>query len=412
MHDIVCITCTVTKRIERAVVVTSDGSVELLRRREVPQRVTHLELFLDLVYVLALTRVSQRLIEDYTADRRTLLPELLQTALMLAALWFVWTCAAWVTSKYDPRQPRTQLALVWVMFGSMILAVALPSAFTTRGLVFAVTYVAIQLGRPLLLLPALRGPARQVPLQIATWAATSAVPWIAGAALFPHNPGRGVLWTIGLVIDYLGFILGWPVPGLGRTNVADWAITGEHLAERYQQFVIIALGESILVTGLTFAREFTLGKVAPIVVAFVSTVLMWRIYFHSAGLVLPAAIETAARPARLGHSSVYIHLVLVAGIVATGVGNELVIDHPLKHLDPMWLGLIFGGPAMFLAARGRLEYDIYEQVSRSWPTGLVALAALTPVVLHLPPLAATSTAAVVLAGVALWDTKRARKRRT
>jgi low temperature requirement protein LtrA len=377
---------------------------ELLRRREVPQRVTFLELFLDLVYVLALTRVSQRLIGDYTVQRRILLTEVAQTTLLLAALWFVWICAAWVTSKYDPRYPMIQLAIVWVMFGSMILAVALPHAFGARGLVFAVTYVAIQLGRPLLVVLSLRGSARRVPLQIVCWAAASAVPWIAGAALFPQSPQRGVLWMLALAIDYTGFVLGWPVPWLGRTSVSDWPITGEHLAERYQQFIIIALGESILVTGFTFGDHFTPGRVAPIAAAFASTVLMWRIYFHRAGLVLPAAVATAARPARLGHSGVYTHFVAVAGIIATAVGHELVIDHPFGHLDPAWLSLVFGGPALFLAARSRLEYDVYGRVSLSRLIGLVTLAALAAVMLRLPPLVATITATLVLTGIALRDT--------
>jgi low temperature requirement protein LtrA len=87
---------------------------------------------------------------------------------------------------------------------------------------FAVTYVAIQLGRPLYLLFAERGHQRRIPAQKFGWTAISAVPWIAGAALFPQSPARGALWTLALSLDYTGFVLGWPVPGLGRTRVEDW----------------------------------------------------------------------------------------------------------------------------------------------------------------------------------------------
>ena len=117
--------------------MTTGGAAELLRRREGPERTTFLELFLDLVFVLALTRISQRLVEDYTTERR--LAEVGQTALLLLALWLVWVHAAWVTSRFDPRQPAIQLVIVGVMFGSMTLAVALPQAFGPRGLVFGVT---------------------------------------------------------------------------------------------------------------------------------------------------------------------------------------------------------------------------------------------------------------------------------
>jgi low temperature requirement protein LtrA len=392
--------------------MTSGGGAKLLRRHEGSERATFLELFLDLIYVFALTRLSQRLVEDFTTLRQIVLPEVGQTTLLLLALWLVWVHAAWVTSRYDPQQPMIQLVIVMIMFGSMIMAVALPHAFGTRGLVFALTYVAIQVGRPLALLLALRGQPRwRIPARILCWAALSAVPWIAGAALFPQSPARGLLWTLAVALDYTGFALGRPVPGLGRTRISvSTTIAGEHLAERYQQFLIIALGESILITGQTFANEFTPDRVLPIAVSFATTVLIWRIYFHRAGTVLPAAIKAAPRPAHLGQSEFYTHLVMVAGIVATSVGHALVIDHPLGHLDPTWLAIIFGGPALFLAGRSQLEYQVFGRVSRPRVIALLALAALAPAMVPLPPLIAISTAAVVLAAVAVRDTMRVWKR--
>lgn len=371
---------------------------ELLRGREA-------ELLLDLVYVFALTRLSQRLVADFTTDRRIVLPEAGQTALLLLALWLIWVHAAWLTSGYDPQQPVVQLAVVWIMFGSMIIAVALPHAFGARGLTFAVAYVAIRLGKPLFFLLAGHGRERREPARSLCWAAVSAVPWIAGAALFPQSPARGLLWALALALDYTGLVLGWPVPGLGRTRLEDWRIAGERLAERYQQFIIITLGETILLTGLTFADEFTPDRVLPTVVAFATTMLLWRIYFHRAGAVLPAAIEAAPRPARLGRSGIYTHLIMVTGILATGVGNALVIDHPFGQ-DPMWLAVILGGPALFLAGRSRLEHEVFARVSASRVIGLLALAALVPAMVHLPPVAATSAAALVLAGIAVRDAFR------
>ncbi|WP_406077144.1 low temperature requirement protein A [Micromonospora sp. NBC_00858] len=367
------------------------------------------ELLLDLVYVFALTGISERLILDFTTQRRVVLPELGQTALLLLALWYTWVRAAVLTSAYDPRKRAIRLALVLVMFGSMIMAVTLPFAFGDRGVVFAVTYVAIQLGKPLVLLLGRYDLERHSCARILCWAAVSAVPWIAGAVLFAQSPARGVLWTLALALDYTGLVLGWPVPRLGRTRIEDWRLAGEHIAERYQQFIVIALGETILLTGLTFADEFTPDRVVPSVVAFATTMLMWRIYFHRAGAVLPAAIEAIPRPARLGRSAFHTHLVIVTGILATGVGHALVIHHPVGNEDPLWLAVILGGPALFLAGRSGLEYEVFARVSPSRPIGLLALAALAPVMVLLPPLIATSTAATVLAGVAAWDTIRERE---
>jgi low temperature requirement protein LtrA len=210
-------------------------------------------------------------------------------------------------------------------------------------------------------------------------------------------------------MDFLGFGLGWPTPGLGRSRISDWEVTSGHLGERYQQLLIIALGESILLIGLTFTSAFTPVRAAAFVVAFATTVLLWRIYFYRAGTVLAEAIGASAKPGRLGQSVAYTHLVMVAGIVASAVGYALVIGHPLGHLNPAWLAVIFGGPALFLAGRSRFEYEVFARVSRSRVVGLLALAVLAPAMVPVPPLVAATVATAVLAGVAVNDAIRARK---
>lgn len=236
----------------------------------------------------------------------------------------------------------------------MIIAVTLPHAFGARGLLFAITYVAIQTGKPLILLIAHRDVERHSPARHLCWATLSAVPWIAGAALFPQSPARGALWTLAIALDYAGLVFGWPVPKLGRTGAEDWRMAGEHLAERYQQLIVITIGETILLTGAAFADAFTPDRVAPTVLSFATAVLMWRIYFHRAGAVFSAAIGVAARPDKLGKSGYYTQLVIVTGILAAGVGYALVIREPRGHQDPLWLAVILGGPALFLAGRSRI----------------------------------------------------------
>ncbi|WP_319461044.1 low temperature requirement protein A [Micromonospora sp. RTP1Z1] len=383
---------------------------ELLRGDETSPRATFLELFFDVAFVFALTRVSNRLIDDFTVERRVFLSEAGQTLLLLLALWMVWSLTTWTTSRYNPAQPAIQLVVAGSMFASMVMAVSLPEAFDTRGLSFAIGYVAVQVGRPLFLTVAMRhDPTRHAAGRILVWAVVSAVPWIAGALV--HNDARGVLWTVAVIIDYGAARLGWPLPGRGRSPASSWPVTGEHLAERYQQFTIIALGEMILISGFGFSMsEFAAAQWVAFAITFASTALLWRIYFYRAGTVLVEAVAGSARPGRLAESATYTHLVMVAGIVAAAVGYELVIGHPGGHTDPAWLTVIIGGPALFVLGRARFEYEVFGRVSRSRLVGLVVLVVLVPLVIRLPPLAVGAATTAVLGGIAAADALRARGR--
>jgi low temperature requirement protein LtrA len=139
-------------------------------------------------------------------------------------------------------------------------------------------------------------------------------------------------------------------------------------------------------------------------------VLLWRIYIYRAGEVLGAAVAAAPDRLRLAALSVYAHLVMVAGIVAISVGDELVIKHPLGHTPPAWIAVILGGPAVFLAGRAIFEYSVFGRVSRDRVAGVLVLAAISPLMIFLPPMLVAAAAALVLAGIATADAARARGR--
>ncbi|SCL20002.1 Low temperature requirement protein LtrA [Micromonospora rhizosphaerae] len=383
----------------------TSGAAGLLRRPEEP-RATYLELFFDLVFVFALARLSQELLEHLNWSGA------FQTLVLLLALWAVWANTARLTDRLNPQQPLIQLLVIATMFGTLLMAAAAPEAFGEQGLVFAGVYVATQIGRNAGAVLLLRGhKGRRVFARQLFWFGVSAVPWIAGAVT--HDTARAVLWALAVAVEYVSFALGLPTPRLGRSfeRVAEFAISAEHLAERYRQLFIIGLGELILVTGLTFSRgRFEPDRVSAVVFAFATTALMWRIYIHRAGGLLAEAIAASPDPHRAAVTTMRAHLLMVAGIVAIAVGDELVIEHPLGHTPSVWIIVILGGPALFLAGRGMFEYEVFGRVSRSRPIGVLVLAAISPAAFFLPPLLVAMAPALVLAGIAISDAARARGR--
>ena len=391
--------------------MTTSRAARLLRKPGQPEHATFLELFFDLVFVFALTRVSHRLVEDITSQRHIVLTEAGQTLLILLALWMVWFVTALITDLYDPDQASIQLMVVATMFASLVMAVAVPAAFGERGLAFAGAYVAIHLGRGLFLVPALRGhQAQRRAGRVLFWFSVSAVPWIVGA-LFPESVVRGVLWTLAITLDYAAQILRLPVPRLGRPPLSELPIVAEHLSERYRQFFIVALGELVLVIGVTSSgSDLGPSGVAAFAVSFVTTVLFWRIYIYRAGEMLPAAIAIARVPGRLALWLSFAHLFMLIGIVAAAAGFELTIAHPAGPTDSALAAVVLGGPALFLLGRGALEYGVFSRVSWSRLVGAGVLAGVAPALLRTPPLVAAAMVAAVLGGIAVSDAARGRTR--
>ncbi|MEH1165979.1 low temperature requirement protein A [Micromonospora sp. CPCC 205539] len=366
---------------------------------------TLLELFFDLVYVVALALISRGMVEhlDWHQAGRALI--------LLAAVWWTWTITTLVTDLYNPARTEIKLLICGVMFGALLMTTAIPGAFDDRGIVFAGAYVAIHLGRGLFLIPAVRRhpETQRRAARIFTWFVVSSIPWITGA--FVSGDARMACWALALAIDYSGFRLAYPVPGLGVVPEQQRNVTAEHLSERYQQFFIIALGDAILTIGTMFSMGRSERQtIMAFTVAFLTTLLLWRIYVHKSGELLPVAIKSAESPSKFLFSAPYTHLVMIAGVVTTASGFELVLHHPAGRTPPAWAAVILGGPALFLLGRSAFEYEVFSRVSASRPGGLLALLTIAPAVLYLPPIAASTGALLVLVGVAYADHRRSHGR--
>src|SRR3712207_3132506 len=324
------------------------------------QRVTSLELFFDLVYVFAVTQLSHRLLEHLS------LRGALETLMLFLGVWGVWVYTAWFTNWFHPNQLPVRLVLVAVMLASLLMSVAIPEAFGKRGLMFALAYVAIQVGRTAFTFIALRKslgtshPLSRTFQRILTWFVGSGVVWIIGGLL--EGEARYAVWLLALGVDYSGPVVGYYIPGLGRSQTEEWTIEGGHFAERCQLFVIIALGESILVTGTTFGEiEPSALAVCAFVVAFVGSVALWWIYFaRSAAKAAREVFTSSEDPGRLGRSAyTYFPLPMVAGIIALAAADELTVAHPGEHGTLASVALTLGGTALFVAGHAFFKWAVF-----------------------------------------------------
>ncbi|MFC4016481.1 low temperature requirement protein A [Micromonospora sp. GCM10011542] len=375
----------------------SDGLTwQLLRQRERPIRASFLELFFDLAFIFALTRLSQILLADLSGV------EAFRTLLLFAAIWWVWFVTAWSADWFDPRAPLIVVLLLWVMFGDLLMAAAVPTAFTEHALLFAGAYVAIHLGRAALLIPALRGHPLQVrTARVAIWFAVSGVLWLVGAAV---APAREALWATALVLEYALARLGWPTPGLGRSSWPDLRVSGEHLSERYEQIFIIALGELILMSGVAYSQGgLDRDRTVAFVLAFLTAVALGRLYLVPAGARLGRAIDEAGPPgSKLALLAGYLHLIMIAGVLATSIAMELAIAEPRSH-DPARLFVSAAGPVLFLVGRVLLTAVVHHRLP--WPRliGVPVLVAGGFASAGLPLLGASSVTVGLLALIIVAD---------
>ncbi|MGR6318484.1 low temperature requirement protein A [Micromonospora soli] len=368
------------------------------RTESIWRRASLLELFFDLVFVFALDQLGMRLINELNTGRPLRLGETVETVLLFLALWFMWVSTVATTSVRPPDSLLIQTVVFISMAGAVVMAVAV-QGFGQRVFVFASTYIAANMGRQLLLVVV---RPRWIATPTLLSGVVSIVPWMAGA-LVDDDDLRAALWALALALEYGGLVVGWLRYGV--------AIAGEHLAERLEQFLLIALGAAIFLSGRALSNsDFGIPHAAGFGLAFVATVLLWRIYLYRAGLTLAPAITRARNPVRQSVGVAGSHLLMIAGVVLAGVGFELYISEPAGRPDPRWLVAILGGPALFLAGRAPFELQVFGRISRSRLTGLLALGLLIPATWHAPPLAAGGAAAAVLAGIAGSDAWRARGR--
>ncbi len=240
--------------------------------------------------------------------------------------------------------------------------------------------------------------------RITCWLVLSGAFWIAGAVV--EGNARLALWLTALVVEYVSPALGFWTPGLGRSTTADWDVEGSHIAERCGLFIIIALGESILVTGAKFAElPWAPATLIAFLSAFIASVAMWWIYFNIGAEAGSRRIAHSSDPGRLARIAyTYMHLPLVAGIIGAAVGDELVLAHPTGHLDAKTSAALLGGPVLYLVGNLLFKRATANRPALSHIVGLAMLALLVALAPFVQPVTFGAASTGVLVLVAVWET--------
>lgn len=364
---------------------------------------TYVELFFDLVFVFAVTQLSHHLLADLTLVRGA------ETALLLTAVWSVWVFTTWATNWLDTNRAPVRLMLLALTVAGLVVSTSIPEALGTRGLTFAIAFVVMHHGRNLFLLGCLREHDPQSFrnfLRIEVWLGLAAICWIAGGLV--ETPARVVLWALALFLE-----LGSPwwrfwTPRMGFSEIADWRVSAHHFSERCGLFVIIALGESILVTGMTFSEAgWTAATVAAFVAAVTGSIAMWWVYFATTADDAAAELAESEDPGRLARNAyTYSHLPMVAGIILTAAADEMVLVHPGGHdghAGTAAVAAIIGGPALFLFGSAAFN----RMMCRVWPlshlAGLGLLVVLAAAGSVASPLILSAGTTLVLVAVGVWE---------
>jgi low temperature requirement protein LtrA len=336
------------------------------------------ELFFDLVFVLAVTQLSHSLVESIEHGEPVV--GLLEMLVVLLAVWWVWVYTAWTTNWLNPETPPIRSMLLALMLVGLLISTSIPEAFGERGLLFAAAYVAMQVGRTAFAAFAMsrhNASGASNMRRLTLWFAIAGVFWIVGGIIEDPRIRLG-LWALAIAVEYAAASLRYRLPWFDDSDSDVWDLASGHLAERAALFMIIALGESLLVTGRSFVEhDITPAAIGAFLAAFTGTVLLWLVYFNRAERRGRKFLEESDEPVQVArYSYTYVHVVLVLGVVLVAVADEFVLNHPLQTEDALTPVLIYLGPAIYLAGNLWFKWSTGTFPLRSHLVGIVPLTGL------------------------------------
>jgi low temperature requirement protein LtrA len=358
-------------------------------------RVTPLELFFDLVFVLALTQCTALMADTPTWEG------LAKGMLVLGVMWWSWVGYAWLTSVVDPEEGVVRFAIFGAMAALLVVALSIPQAFDNLALLFACAYAVVRTGQIVLFIVASRDdPALRhsvVGLAISTAIAVS----LLVAASFADGVAQGALWSLALLLDMGGPLI---------IDSAGWKLAPGHFAERHGLIVIIALGESIVAIGVGSKAGVDVGVVAAAVLGVVVAAALWWLYFDIVALVaerrLSNASEGRERNEIARDSFSYLHFPMIAGIVLLALGLKKTLEHVGDPLELVPAVALLGGTALYLLAHVAFRWRNVHRFSSERLLCAILLVALIPAAVELPALATLGIVAALLAVLIVYETVR------
>ena len=376
------------------VTVTRPRAPRLTATLREKESVTPLELFFDLVFVLALTQCTALMAKEPTWEG------LAKAMLILAVLWWSWGGYAWLTSLVDPEEGIVRIAMFGAMAAFLVAALCVPEAFDETALLFAVAYAGVRAAHIVLFAIGSRGDAN-LRASVTSLAVSTAigVGLLVGAS-FADGLTQGAIWAVAILLDY---------GGPAFFGVEGWKMVPSHFAERFGLIVIIALGESIVAIGVGSDSEVNAGIVAGAVLGVVVCGALWWLYFDVVALVAERRLSKAA-PGRernsIGRDSYgYLHLPMVAGIVLLALGFKKTLGHVGEALELVPATAMLGGIAMYLIAHVAFRLRNVHTLSVQRLVCAAALLVLIPAAIELPAVATLATVDALLAGLIVYETR-------
>jgi low temperature requirement protein LtrA len=377
------------------VAATADRPHRLTAVLREESRVTPLELFFDLVFVLALTQCTALMADEPTWEG------LAKGLLVLGVMWWSWVGYAWLTSVVNPEEGAVRLVVFAAMAAFLVVALCVPGAFTDEALLFACAYAIVRFSQIALFLLASRDDPG---LRRAVWgllASTAVGVGLLVAASFADGTLQGALWALALALDMGGPLL---------IDPAGWRLEPGHFAERHGLIVIIALGESIVAIGVGAEAGVTAGVVVAACVGMAIAAALWWLYFDIVALVAERRLSNASpgreRNTIARDSFSYLHLPMVGGIVLVALGLKKTLEHVEDPLKVVPATALLGGAAMYLLAHVAFRYRNVHRFSWQRLIAAVLLVALLPAATELSALTTTAIVGALLAALIAFETWR------
>jgi low temperature requirement protein LtrA len=359
------------------------------------EQVTPLELFFDLVFVLALTQCTNLMAHQPTWEG------LAKGLLVLGVMWWSWVGYAWLTSVVNPEEGLVRISMFAAMAAFLVVALCVPKAFDSSAGLFAGAYAVVRFAQIILFVIASRDDPALRQSTVGLAASTAIGVGLLVAASFTDRALQGSLWALALLLDMAGpYFFG----------SEGWKLVPAHFAERHGLIVIIALGESIVAIGVGAQTGVDAGVVAAAVFGIAVAATLWWLYFDVVALVAARRLTNAAEGrernevARDSYS--YLHFPMVAGIVLLALGLKKTLADVGEPLDTVPAVALLGGTSLYLLAHVAFRLRNIRTLNKQRLVCAIALLALLPLAVELPSLATLGILGAILSGLIAYETLR------